>query len=55
MDPFWKGVFFAIALVLFVLEAMGWRPRSSAVKPQFGGLGLAFFAFPFVYDAFAAS
>jgi hypothetical protein len=54
LDPVIQGIFFLIALVLFVIAAFsGWR-----TYPWYGGLvalGLAFFTFPFMWNAFAAA
>lgn len=51
MDPTLKMIFFAAAVVLFVLAAVGY----SAGKVSFMAAGLAAFAFPFFWDALAAS
>jgi len=51
LDPTLRMVFFAAALVLFALAAVGW----SWGKVQMMALGLAFFTFPFFWDALAAS
>jgi hypothetical protein len=48
-----QAVFFLIALVLFVVGAIGWLPGSSRVKLE--SLGLAFFVFVFFWNAWAAS
>ena len=52
LDPVVQGIFFLVALVCFILAAVsGWRTIS------WGGglvaLGLAFFTFPFMWNAFA--
>jgi hypothetical protein len=51
MDPTLKMIFFAAAVVLFVLAALGY----SRGKVSFMAAGLAAFAFPFFWDALAAS
>jgi hypothetical protein len=51
LDPTLRMIFFAAALVLFALGAVGW----SWGKVQTVALGLAFFTFPFFWDALAAS
>jgi hypothetical protein len=50
MDPTVRGIFMLVAVVLFVIAAFVPFP-----KVQLVALGLAFFAFPFMWDAFAAS
>ena len=51
MDPTLKMIFFAIAVVLFVLAAVGYQRG----KVSFMAAGLAAFAFPFFWDALAQS
>jgi len=51
LDPTLRMICFAAALVLFVLGAIGW----SWGKVQMVALGLAFFTFPYFWDALAAS
>jgi hypothetical protein len=51
MDPTLKMIFYAIAVVLFVLAAAGYQRG----KVSFMAAGLAAFAFPFFWDALAAS
>jgi hypothetical protein len=51
MDPTVKMIFFAIAVILFVAAAAGYRRGNFS----FLAGGLAFFAFPFFWDALAAS
>jgi hypothetical protein len=54
MDPVLQGIFFLVAVILFVLAAFG----GYRAYPWYGGLvalGLAFFAFPFMWNAFAAA
>jgi hypothetical protein len=51
MDPTLKMIFFAIAVILFVLAAFGYQRG----KVSFLAAGLAAFAFPFFWDALAAS
>ena len=50
MDPTIRMVFFAAAVVLFVVAAFGYQRG----KVSFVAAGLAAFAFPFFWDAFAA-
>jgi hypothetical protein len=52
MDPTVKGIFFLIAVVCFVLSGVA-LVRSERVSLV--AVGLAFFAFPFMWDAFAVS
>jgi hypothetical protein len=51
MDPTLKMIFYAIAVVLFVLAAVGYQRG----KVSFMAAGLAAFVFPFFWDALAAS
>jgi hypothetical protein len=51
MDPTLKMIFYAIAVVLFVLAAVGYQRG----KVSFMAAGLAAFAFPFFWDALAQS
>jgi hypothetical protein len=51
MDATLKMIVFAIAVALFVLAAVGY----SRGKVSFLAAGLAVFAFPFFWDALAAS
>ena len=51
MDPTLKMIFYAVAVVLFVLAAIGYQRG----KVSFMAAGLAAFAFPFFWDALAAS
>lgn len=51
MDPTLKMIFFAIAVILFVLAAVGYQRG----KVSFMAAGLAAFVFPFFWDALAAS
>jgi hypothetical protein len=51
MDPTVKMLFFGAAVVLFVLSAVGYVWG----KVSLVGAGLAAFAFPFFWDALAAS
>lgn len=54
MDPVIQGFFFLVAVILFVLAAFGgWRafPWGAGLV----ALGLAFFAFPVCWNAFAAA
>lgn len=51
MEPIWQFIFYGLAVVCFVIEASAWRPTRNSLKPAFGWLGLALFAFPFAYTA----
>jgi hypothetical protein len=51
MDPTLKMIFYAAAVVLFVLAAIGFQRG----KVSFMAAGLAAFVFPFFWDALAAS
>jgi hypothetical protein len=51
MDPTLKMIFYGIAVVLFILAAIGYQRG----KVSFMAAGLAAFAFPFFWDALAAS
>jgi hypothetical protein len=50
MDPTIKMIFYAAAVVLFVLAAIGYERG----KVSFVAAGLAAFVFPFFWDALAA-
>lgn len=50
LDPTLTGIFFLVAVILFVLAAFN---VTSPVVLQ--AAGLAFFAFPFMWNAFAAA
>lgn len=51
MDPTVRMIFFAVAVILFALAAVGY----SRGKVSFLAAGLAVFTFPFFWDALAAS
>ena len=51
MDPTIRMIFFAVAVILFALAAVGY----SRGKVSFLAAGLAVFTFPFFWDALAAS
>jgi hypothetical protein len=51
MDPTVRMIFFAAAVALFALAAVGY----SRGKVSFLGAGLAAFVFPFFWDALAAT
>jgi hypothetical protein len=51
MDPTIKMLFFGAAIVCFALAAVGWAYG----KVSLVGAGLAVFAFPFFWDALAAT
>lgn len=53
MDPTIQGILFLVAVVLFVIAAFSYA--IPAVKVNLIALGLAFFAFVFMWNAFAAS
>jgi hypothetical protein len=51
LDPTIRAILFGAAVVLFVLAALGYQHS----KVGFLAAGLAAFAFPFFWDALAAS
>lgn len=51
MDPTIRMIFYAAAVVLFVLAAIGYERG----KVSFVAAGLAAFVFPFFWDALAAT
>jgi hypothetical protein len=51
LDPTVRMLFFAAAVILFVLAAFGYQRG----KVSFLAAGLAAFAFPFFWDALAAT
>jgi hypothetical protein len=51
LDATWKMIFFGVAVALFVLAAIGYQRG----KVSFLSAGLGCFAFPFFWDALAAS
>jgi hypothetical protein len=51
MDPTIRMFFYGVAVVCFVLAGIGWAYG----KVSLIGAGLAVFAFPFFWDALAAS
>jgi hypothetical protein len=51
MDPTWKMIFFAAAVVLFALAAVGLQRG----KVSFMAAGLGLFVFPFFWDSLAAA
>jgi hypothetical protein len=54
LDPVVQGIFFLVALILFIIAAFS----SYRTYPWYGGLvalGLAFFTFPWMWNAFAAA
>jgi hypothetical protein len=51
LDATWKMIFFGVAVALFVLAAIGYQRG----KVSFVAAGLGCFAFPFFWDALAAS
>lgn len=51
MDPTVQGILFLVAVVLFVIAALFVVPE----RYNLVALGLAFFAFVFMWNAFAAS
>lgn len=52
MDPTLQGIFFLIAVVVFVIAAVLARP---AIWACLVAAGLAFFSFVFMWNAFAAA
>lgn len=53
MDPTVQGIFFLVAVVLFIIAAFAYA--FPAVKINLIALGLAFATFVFMWNAFAAS
>jgi len=51
MDPTVRMIFFAAAVILFVLASFGYERG----RVSFVAAGLAAFAFPFFWDALAAT
>lgn len=51
MDPTVKMIFYAAAVILFALAAVGYERG----RVSFVAAGLAAFAFPFFWDALAAT
>lgn len=51
MSPTIRAIFFGVSVALFVLAALGFEKG----KVGFLAAGLAVFAFPFFWDALAAS
>jgi hypothetical protein len=51
LDPTLKMIFFAAAVALFALAAIGYQRG----KVSFMAAGLGLFAFPFFWDALAAT
>jgi hypothetical protein len=49
----WRLFFYGIAVILFILAAVGAQPR--VPKVNLVAAGLAFFAFPFAWDALAGT
>lgn len=54
MDPKFQALFYAIAVLFFVIEGIGARPARVSASTHFGWLGLASFALPFLYGAAVA-
>ena len=52
LTPGWRTIFFLIAGVLFLVGFVGFKPGTERVRLD--SLGLAFFVFPFFWDAWAA-
>jgi hypothetical protein len=46
-----RFIFFLVAVVLFILSGIGFKPAGDRV--HLVGLGLAAFVFPFMWDALA--
>jgi hypothetical protein len=53
LSPGWTTIFFLIALVLFVLGFLGFKITAQRIRLD--SLGLAFFVFPFFWNAWAAT
>jgi hypothetical protein len=54
MEPVLQGIFFLVAVILFVIAAFSGY-RAYPWHTGLVALGLAFFAFPFMWNAFAAA
>ena len=54
MDPTLQGIFFLVAVVLFTLAGL-LAARADAFWATLVSVGLAFFSFVFMWQAFAAS
>jgi hypothetical protein len=52
LSPGWRTIFFLIAVILFILGGVGYRFPGERIRLD--SLGLAFFVFPFFWDAWAA-
>jgi hypothetical protein len=52
LSPGWRTIFFLIAVLLFLAGFFGFKPGTARVRLD--SLGLAFFVFPFFWDAWAA-
>jgi len=53
LSPRWHTVFFAAAVVLFVLHGVGFEQRNTRLRLD--ALGLAAFVFVFFWNALAAT
>jgi hypothetical protein len=51
LSPGWRTIFFLIALILFVVGFLGFKVTAQRIRLD--SLGLAFFVFPFFWDAWA--
>jgi hypothetical protein len=51
LTPGWRTIFFLIAVILFVLGFLGFKVTAQRIRLD--SLGLAFFVFPFFWDAWA--
>ncbi len=51
LTPGWRTIFYLIAVVLFLVGFFGFKPGTQRVRLD--SLGLAFFVFPFLWDAWA--
>lgn len=55
-DPVLRGIFFLVAVVLFVIDGVpAAASRGRVTSLGLTALGLAFFVVPFMWDAFAAA
>jgi hypothetical protein len=51
LTPGWLTIFFLIAVILFVLGFLGFKVTAQRIRLD--SLGLAFFVFPFFWNAWA--
>jgi hypothetical protein len=51
LTPGWRTIFYLIAVILFLGGFFGFKPGTQRVRLD--SLGLAFFVFPFFWDAWS--